>query len=266
MNSDLTDTVLGLVGLAVRFTVYAMLISPAAIVVLTSFTREDTLSFPPSGFSLRWYEAAFSSSPFMSALWTSSQLAIVATIVTLILGTAAAFAIVRYSFKGSSLFQSLVLSPIIVPIVVLGLGLLQFFAWVGLSNSLVGLFVGHLVIMLPYVVRTMIGGLLVLDRALEEAAMNLRARPFRVFRKITLPLLVPSLITAGVFAFVTSFGNVTLSSFLAVTGTVTLPVQVFTYVEYSYQPIVAAVSGIVIAVTVVVLLIIERVIGVDKLF
>lgn len=266
MQSDAIDKLLGLTGTVVRALVYIGLILPAVVVVIASFTASDSLAFPPEGFSIQWYRNAFTSGPFMSALWTSTKLAVSATVIVLIAGSAAAFAIVRYQFLGKSIFQSLALSPMIVPVVVLGLGLLQFLSWVGLSQSYFGLFVGHLIVMLPYVIRTMVTGLLLLDRTLEHAAMNLRAPPFRVFRKITVPLLVPSLITSGVFAFVTSFGNVTLSSFLAVAGTVTLPVQIFTYVEYSYDPIVAAVSTIVIAVTALVILIIERVIGVDKLF
>ncbi|WP_201841937.1 ABC transporter permease [Microvirga zambiensis] len=266
MQNDITDKVMATLGVFVRATVYVMLILPAVIVVIASLTQGDSLSFPPKGFSTQWYSNAFASTPFMSALWTSTKLAVTATVIVLSVGSAAAFAIARYRFIGSSLFQSIALSPLIVPVVVLGLGLLQFLSWMGFSQSYLGLFVGHLIIMLPYVVRTMVTGLLLLDRTLEQAAMNLRAPPFRVFCRITLPLLVPSLITAGVFAFVTSFGNVTLSSFLASSGTVTLPVQIFTYVEYSYDPIVAAVSTIVIAVTAVVILVIERAVGVDKLF
>lgn len=266
MQNDLIDKILAFLGIFARATVYLMLILPAAVVVLASFTRGESLGFPPEGFSIKWYASALASGPFMSALWTSTQLATFATIVVLVAGSAAAFAIVRYGFAGSAFFQSVALSPLIVPVVVLAIGLLQFLSWIGLNQSYCGLFVGHLVITLPYVVRTMITGLLLLDRNLEEAAMNLRASPFRVLRRITLPLLIPSLITAGVFAFVASFGNVTLSSFLAVSGTVTLPVQIFTYVQYSYEPVIAAVSAIVIAVTTAVILIIERLVGVDKLF
>ncbi|MGY4627098.1 ABC transporter permease [Bradyrhizobium sp. USDA 4486] len=266
MQTDFTDRLLAFGGLFVRGAVYVMLTLPAVIVVMTSLTGDDSLRFPPDGFSLRWYTAAIANAQFMSSLWTSTQLATLGTILVLVIGSAAAFAIVRYRFTGATLFQSLALSPLIVPVVVLALGLLQFLSWLRMGQSFIGLFVGHLLIMLPYVVRTLVTGLLLLDRTLEHAAMNLRAPPLRVFRRITLPLLTPSLITAAVFAFVTSFGNVTLSSFLANPGTVTLPVQIFTYVQYSYDPVVAAVSTIVIAVTVVVILIIERVIGVDKLF
>ncbi len=266
MQSDALDRVLSVLGYLTRILVYFGLLLPAIIIILVSFTRGQSMDFPPDGFSLQWYENAFASRQFMGALWESLQLATLATIAVLIIGAAAAYGIVRYRFRGSALFQSIALSPMIIPVILLGLGLLQLFAWAGFARSSMMLFTGHLVIMLPYVVRTLITGLMLFDTRLEQAAQNLRAPPFRVFRKITLPLLVPSLITASIFAFVTSFGNVTLSSILAVSGTATLPVQMFTYVEYSNDPIVAAVSTLVIAITTALILIIEKVIGVDKLF
>jgi len=266
MRSDALDTLLAVLGCVTRSLVYLALLLPAIIITLVSFTQGQSMDFPPDGFSLQWYEKAFASGPFMNALWESLKLATLATITVLVIGAGAAYGIVRYRFPGSALFQSVALSPLIIPVILLGLGLLQLFAWTGFGRSSMMLFTGHLVIMLPYVVRTLITGLLMFDTRLEQAAQNLRAPPFRVFRKITLPLLLPSLITASIFAFVTSFGNVTLSSILAVLGTATLAVQMFTYVEYSYDPIVAAVSALVIAITTALILIIEKVIGVDKLF
>jgi putative spermidine/putrescine transport system permease protein len=261
---DLIDRSMDLCGRIVRIAVYSMLALPALIVLIASFDPASALSFPPKGFSLKWYSAAFSSEPFMSALWTSTHLAVLATILAMMLGFFAALAIDRYTFPGRSTFQMFVLSPLIVPSVILGLGLLQFLAWAGLNQSYIGLLSGHVLITLPYVVRTLTTALKLFDKTLEEAAMNLRASPVKVLWRVTLPLLMPSLISASVFAFVTSFGNVTLSVFLGYSGATTLPVQVMTYVENSSDPVIAAVSSIVIAITFLVVLVIDRLVGSER--
>ena len=264
MQNDAIDIGLKVSGYVLRPLVYVTLSLPAVIVVAASFTAGDSLRFPPEGFSLRWYSAAVQSDIFMSSLWTSTRLACVTTVLSLILGLAAAFVIDRKDFPGKDAFRTLTLSPLIVPMVVLGLGLLQFLAWLRLNQSFVGLLIGHVLITLPYVVRTLSASFVLFDKTLEQAAMNLRATPSRVLRKITLPLLAPALVSAGVFAFVTSFGNITLSIFLGFSGATTLPVQIFAYVEHNYDPVLAAVSTLVIVVTLLVIALVEKLVGVEK--
>jgi putative spermidine/putrescine transport system permease protein len=264
MRNDLVDILLKAGGYLIRPFVYVTLSLPAVIVVAASFTAGDSLRFPPEGFSLRWYSAAIGSDIFMASLWTSTRLACVTTVLSVALGLAAAFVLDRKDFPGKDAFRSLTLSPLIIPMVVLGLGLLQFLAWLRLNQSFVGLLIGHVVITLPYVVRTLSASFVLFDKTLEHAAMNLRASPSRVLRKITLPLLAPALVSAAVFAFVTSFGNITLSIFLGFSGATTLPVQIFAYVEHNYDPVLAAVSTIVIVVTLVIIAIVERLVGVEK--
>ena len=264
MQNDVIDIGLKVAGRVLRPFVYVTLLLPAVIVVAASFTAGESLRFPPEGFSLRWYFAAIRSDIFMASLWTSTTLACVTTVLSLILGLAAAFVIDRKDFPAKNAFRTLTLSPLIVPMVVLGLGLLQFLAWLRLNQSFVGLLIGHVLITLPYVVRTLSASFVLFDKTLEQAAMNLRATPSRVLRKITLPLLAPALVSAGVFAFVTSFGNITLSIFLGFSGATTLPVQIFAYVEHNYDPVLAAVSTLVIVVTLIVIAVIERLVGVEK--
>ncbi|TIT46114.1 MAG: ABC transporter permease [Mesorhizobium sp.] len=201
----------------------------------------------------------------MSALWTSTYVAVIVAIAALVIGFAAAFAINRFDFPGKGLLQALAFSPLIVPAVVLGIGLLYLFAWMNLIQTIFPLLAGHLVLAIPYVVRTVLASLSLHNRVLEEAAMNLRATPLRVVRRITLPLILPGLLSAAIFAFVTSFGNVTVAVFLTYGGHVTLPVQLFTYLDHSYNPLVAAVSSIMIFVTLAVILTIERLIGAERL-
>lgn len=265
MRFDFIDYTMAVSGALIRAIVYAMLALPAMLVIVSSFTSGETMNFPPVGFSLRWYRAAFENELFMNALWISTYLAVLVAIIALVIGFAGAFAINRYSFPGKVFFQGLAFSPLIVPSVVLGIGLLQLFSWLNLTQTIYPLLLGHLVLAIPYVVRTLLASLALHDRVLEEAAMNLRATPLQVVRRITLPLILPGLLSAAVFAFVTSFGNGTVSAFLTYGGKVTLPVQIFTYVDTSYDPLVAAVSSIMILVTLVVILVIERLIGAEKL-
>lgn len=192
-------------------------------------------------------------------------IAVLVAVIALMIGFAGAFAINRFSFPGKAFLQGLAFSPLIVPAVVLGIGLLQLFSRLALTQTIYPLLMGHLVLAIPYVVRTILASLALHDRTLEEAAMNLRARPLRVIRRITLPLILPCLLSAAIFAFVTSFGNATVSAFLTYGGNVTLPVQIFTYVDTSYDPLVAAVSSLMILVTLTVVLTIERLIGAEKL-
>lgn len=265
MRYDFTDYAMKAAGAVTRAFVYTMLALPAVLVIISSFTSGDSMNFPPPGFSLRWYQRAFENQPFMIALWTSTYVAVVVALLALAIGFAASFAINRFAFPGKGLLQALAFSPLIVPAVVLGIGLLYLFTWMHLTQTVLPLFVGHLVLAIPYVVRTILASLSLHNRVLEEAAMNLRATPLQVLRRITLPLILPGLLSAAIFAFVTSFGNVTVSIFLTYGGNVTLPVQLFTYVDSSYDPLVAAVSSIMIFVTLAIILMIERLIGAERL-
>lgn len=261
MFGEAVDRILAWVGRLVRALVYIALILPAVIVVATSFTSGDAMRFPPKGFSLRWYSAFWDSSLFIDSLTLSLKVAFLATVLSLLIGFAAAFAIERHNFSGRSLVRGFLLSPLLIPAVVLGLGLMQFQVWIGLSQTFIGLLIGHVVVTLPYVVRTLSASMVLFDRNLEQAAMSLRATPATVLRTITIPLLVPGIISAGVFAFVTSFGNVSLSVFLGAGGNVTLPVQVLAYVEQTVDPLVAAVSSVVIVFTLLSILVADRISG-----
>lgn len=259
------DTAFAVAGRAFRALVYVLLALPAVIVMASSLSRTTYLAFPPQGLTLAWYGRAFQSEPFMGSLRLSIYLALAATVLALALGTPAAYALDRHRFRGRQWLQAFLISPMIVPLVVLAIGLLQLLTWIGLGQPFLSLLIGHFVITLPYVIRTMTASLTLFDRTLEEAAMSLRATPWQVVRRVTLPVLLPGLLSSAVFCFVTSFGNITVSVFLARGGQVTLPVQIFTYVEHSYDPVLAAVSTLVIAVTVAVLVLVERLVGLERI-
>ncbi|MET4218978.1 putative spermidine/putrescine transport system permease protein [Bradyrhizobium sp. LB14.3] len=264
MHRSVGDHFLVASGFVVRAVVYVALLAPVVIVISSSLTAGRVLRFPPDGLSLRWYYAAVTDDTFMSAFWVSTKLAMIATIISLVVGLAASFALTRRNIPGKTLLLCLALSPLVVPMVVIGLGLLQALVWLRLNQSILGLALGHVLITLPYVVRTLLAGLVHFDQNLEFAAMNLRASPLRVLTQITLPILAPTVMSAAVFAFVTSFGNITLSIFLGYGGQTTLPVQIFTYVEQSFEPVIAAVSSLVVFGTVGLLLIVEWLFGMSK--
>lgn len=250
---------------AVTVLIYVFILLPILIVVLTSVSPLPYLSFPPAGFSLRWYKEFVSSTEFLRATVVSLEVAALSTLLVLVLGTSAAFALSRDGVKGRDVILQFLTSPLILPSVVMGLGLLQFYALLNADPALWTLVMGHAVITLPYVVRSVYASLLTYDRRLDEAAATLGARPWRVFWKVTLPEVKSGLIGGGVFAFVISFGNINVSAFLIGPATTTLPVRVYNYIEFSNDPTVAAVSTLVILATFGAVWLLERTVGLGGL-
>jgi putative spermidine/putrescine transport system permease protein len=245
---------------------YIVMIVPILFVVATAFTAGETLRFPPEGASLRWFEAALSYEPFIGALVSSLQLAVLATILALLVGVPVTLAIHRGHIPGKGLVEGLFLSPLIVPELVVGLALYQQLM-IGLRlDNFETLLIGHTVLMLPYAVRVTGASLALADPALEEAARGLGASPLRAFFTVTLPLLRPGIFSAALLSFVTSFNNVPLSLLLQSRDFRTLPVTMLDYVQQSYDPMVAAMATLILAATIVVAVIAERTVGFAKIF
>ena len=245
---------------------YVVMIVPILFVVATAFTSERTLRFPPQGFSLRWFEAALGYDPFIQALVSSLQLALVATVLALLVGIPATLAIHRGRLPGKGLVEALFLSPLIVPELVVGLALYQQLVIGFRLDTFPVLLIGHTVLMLPYAVRVTGASLALADPALEEAARGLGASPVRAFFTVTLPLLRPGIFSAALLSFVTSFNNVPLSLLLQSRDFRTLPVTMLDYVQQSYDPMVAAMATLILAATVVVAVVAERTVGFAKIF
>jgi len=245
---------------------YVVMLVPILFVVATAFTSERTLRFPPQGFSLRWFEAALGYDPFIGALVSSLQLALVATVLALLVGVPATLAIHRGRLPGKGLVEALFLSPLIVPELVVGLALYQQLVIGFRLDSFPVLLIGHTVLMLPYAVRVTGASLALADPALEEAARGLGASPVRAFFTVTLPLLRPGIFSAALLSFVTSFNNVPLSLLLQSRDFRTLPVTMLDYVQQSYDPMVAAMATLILAGTVVIAVIAERTVGFAKIF
>ncbi|MCW5770659.1 MAG: ABC transporter permease [Rhodospirillaceae bacterium] len=254
-------------GLLLRLLVAAacfFVILPIAVPIAVSFSAGEFLTFPPQGFSFRWYARALENEEFLVSLWLSIELAFVAAAGALALGVPAAWALVRGRFPGRALLQNLLLTPLIFPMLVTGIALLQFFTVIGFRNGFVNLAIAHVLITLPYVVRTVSASLVMLDARLEEAARILGARDDEVFRRITLPLIARGMAAGAIFAFVTSFDNFPVSMWLKNAEFTPLPLQVFSFIDRFLDPTIAAISGLMILLSVVFILAIERFLGLNR--
>ena len=240
---------------------YVFLLAPNAIVMLTSFSNDAYLAFPPTHWGFGGYAALFRNSAFQAGLETSVVLGAAVTLATLVFGTTAAFAIARFRLPGSAAMLAFFTAPLLLPTIVLGLALLLVFAQLGLLATFTGLMIGHSLVAIPYVIRVMLTGINNVSATLEEAAATLGATPFRVFWRVTLPLMRPALLAAAALAFLTSFDEVTITLFLVGPRLTTLPIEVFRYVQSHADPQVSALSVMLIALTIGVIVLVERSLG-----
>lgn len=241
--------------------VYAFLLSPLIFVTLISFSADAFIVFPPSGFSLRWYGELFANDRMLAALRVSAGVAAIVTAIALSVAIPAAYAVVRGSFPGRNAAFALITSPLILPTVVIGLGVLIAFTRVGLVATWPGLILAHLVLTIPFCVRILATTLATLPPDVEDAAAMLGASPWRVFRRVTLPMLAPGMISAGVLTFLLSFDEIVITLFIAGPRLYTLPVEVFSYVARKTDPLVAALSVVLVAISIIAVLAVERLMG-----
>jgi len=244
--------------------IVVFMLGPLAVVVAASLTAGQFLTFPPQGLSLRWYGDVLGSSAYLSAAWTSTILATTVTLTSVTAGTLAAVALSRRRFPGAAALAGLFLSPLVLPTIVLGLGLLILFSIYASGPSLLALWLGHSVITIPYVVRTVQAVLADADPALEEAARTMAAGPLRRLWFVTLPQCRRGMIAGAFFAFNISFDEAVIALFLRTPGLETLPLRIYSQLEFSATPAVAAASALMIALTVALLVVVERSLGVRR--
>lgn len=254
----------GLLLRGVAVLVYAFMLSPVIFCIWISFYAQEIASFPPDGYSLRWYAVALERPEFARGFMTSLKVALIATLIGVSFGTAAALAVARGRFPGREALNTLLLSPLVVPGIVAGTALYVFFIQIDnmldfqLAATLGGLVAGHVLLTIPWTVRLVAASLAGLDRAAEEAAANLGAAPFTVFRRVTLPMMRPGVVAACLFSFIQSFENLELSLLLVGPGRITLPVAMLNYLNFRADPTIMAVSAIQIAIVFVLMLITDR--------
>ncbi len=245
--------------------VYTVLLFPLLVVVAISFTSGAGVDFPPPGWSLRWFEYIAHRPEFISGAINSLILAIVSTLLALMLGIVASLAMVRYRFRFKGVIEALFLAPLVVPSLIIGVALLYFFSIIGFVDSLQRLVLAHLILTVPYTIRSISASLYGLDPSYEEASRVMGAGQWRTFREVLLPMMRPGLVVAALFAFIVSFDNFNLSVFLINGNTVTLPVRIFTYLGFQFDPSIAAISTVLLIATVGVLVIAERTVGLTRL-
>ena len=258
----------GVTGLVVAF-----LIAPIAIIVLTSLTSTPTVEFPPQGFSLVWYQrfiATLQGAPgtrpaLARSIWFSTYLGLLVSGLATFGGVLAALTLHKFVFRGKELFQNLFLLPVTFPSLVLGVGLLLTFSEFRLFDRFTRLLIGHVVTALPYVVLSVSASLKVYEEEVEEAARSLGANPLRTFWHITLPLIRPGILAGAVFAFLTSFTNFTVSFFLSSGSVKPMPIWIYEFIMNGHSPLLAAISVFLVAMTVGVVIVLERLVGLRQI-
>jgi putative spermidine/putrescine transport system permease protein len=254
------------IGLIVVVAVFSLilLIAPSIIVVMISFDTRAFVSFPPEGFTLRWYGQVFQQNELVDAMLNSLQVGLTVTVFCIVLGVPTALACARGRFRGTTALSVFVLVPHMVPGIVLGVAVLFAGALVGVSPSIWLQSISITVFILAVMVRTVQSRLVRLDPALEEAAANLRATPLQSLRTVTFPLLMPAILAGAVFTFVEGFDNLSVAIFTHGFRDRPLPVELLALVQYTSTPLVAAVSGVQIVLAIAALVAVSLTIGIDN--
>lgn len=243
---------------------FLLLLAPALVVAAVSFSSGDYLSFPPPGLSLRWYAALFDNAEMLSALGTSAILAALVASVSLLVGFPASYAIARLEFPGRGIVATVLAAPLLLPTLVLGLALLLALQPMKLVATWPGLLLAHCTIAVPFAVRIMTTAIGSVPRELEAAARTLGASPLRAALRITMPLAAPGVLAAAALTFLVSFDETVISLFIVGPRLTTLPVELFRYAEHSTDPLLAALSMLLIATALVIILLVERAAGLTR--
>ncbi len=251
-------------ALLYNFIFIMFIMAPLLIVVAVSFTDKGYISLPTNGLSLRWFYAIFEANEIIASFWLSLKLGLVSATVAILLAIPAALAIARYQFRGRGAVMAFFLSPLMIPHVVLGVAFLRFFNVVGISGSFIWLAATHVIIVMPYALRLVLSSATGMSQDAEQAAMSLGASRFTTLRRITIPLMLSGVVGGWLLAFIQSFDELTMTIFVATPGTTTLPVAMYNHITHTIDPLVTSVSTVLIIGTLALMLLLDRVVGLDK--
>jgi len=241
------------------------LLAPLVVTLVVSVSASPVFNLPPPALSLRWYQRMWQLRELWPAVRLSMTIALLSTAVSLVLGTLCAIALTRATFPGKTTLVTFMVSPLMMPGLVVGVALLQMLRELGLRDAYVSLLIGHVVITLPYVTRTVLASLSLFDFTLIEAARTLGYSPPRALLQVMVPVLAPAFLTSGLFAFLASMDNYPISIFLVDARNKTLPILMLQYLEENPDPTIAAISSGLILLTIVVLLVADRLVGLRRL-
>jgi putative spermidine/putrescine transport system permease protein len=249
---------------AAGWIVVLFILGPLFVIIGGSFTETPYVAFPPTGFTLRWYQQLLHRGDFLNSFLASIVLALLCSGVAMVLGVLAVVGLHRHRFLGHALFRAFLMSPLVLPTIVTGVALLQFYYLIDMAAALPGLLIGHVLITIPYVVRTVGAGLAGLDPAIEEVSSSLGAGAVRTLLKVIIPAIAPSIMAAMIFVFITSFDEATVSIFLAAPDLMPLPVRIYSYIDFAVDPMVAAVSTLLIVFAFGIIALLQRLLGLDR--
>lgn len=247
------------------FTVF-FIVFPLIMIIVTSFGEAPVIQFPIEGLTLDWYRKVFESRSFMSSLKTSAILGLVAAFVGVIVAVITGYSLYKIRGKTSKFLLSFFLSPNLIPGIVLGIMLYRVVVLSFKFEMELALFVGHLLIVLPYSIRVISAGLTEFDESIEEAARSLGATSFQGFYLTVLPYLKNSILAAFMMSFINSFNNLPVSMYLKGPGVSTLPVTLMNYIEYSFDPSVSAISVVLMVFTFILMQVMDRVLGIKNVY
>lgn len=240
------------------------LVAPTLVILITSFTDSESLRFPPTGFSLRWYEALLDADQMQRAAWNSLQIAVWTTLLCVLLGTPASIAMARSRHPWIRACDVLFMSPLLLPALAFGFAGLIFVNQMGFRPSVTFLVLGHTIVCVPFVLRTTIAAMTQLDPALLDASRSLGASEWTTFRRVTLPLIAKGIAAGAFLAFMASFDNVPVSLFLADERTEVLPIHLWQQIESNLDVRTAAASGVIVMLTLGLMIIAERTAGLTR--
>ncbi len=249
-------------SLAIAILIFVL--APLAVVVALSFSEAQFAIFPPQGFTLSWYSTVVTDPEFLHAVGVSIVLALAATVASFALGLPAAWALDRKFAYGKRTVEAILLSPLIFPVLISGLALLKLFAAMRMRDAPVNLFIGHVLITLPYMVRTVTVSLKQVNPSLEEAALTLGGPPWRVFWLVTVPQILPGIAAGCLFSFMVSFDDFPITMWLADAQTLPLPLYLFQVMSRVFDPSIAAMSSLMILIGIVAVAGLEKLVGLRR--
>jgi len=239
-------------GTGLAIAIYLFLLAPLLVAIPMAFGPTNSLTFPPTDYSLDLFRIFFNSPNWLRPLSESLKVALASTAMAIVAGVPAGYWIARHEFMGKELISAVIMSPLIVPHIVFALGLFLYFSYVRISGTTLSIMLGHVMVTLPYVILMIVAGVNKLDRNLEFGAELMGAGPIRMFLTVVIPQLVPSLVAAAFFAFLFSFDEVAISWFLASPNTVTLPVKMYNDLQWELSPVIGAISALLTGISLLV--------------
>ena len=263
MNSRLNGPAAWLL-LLMTVAMVIFILAPLLVTVAISISDTPYVVFPPKGFTFGWYAKVLQDPDFQESLTFSFTLAVAVTAGALLLGVPAAFAVTRHQFPGRGVAVAALLSPLVFPVLITGVALLQLFSTIGSNNTPLNMLIAHVLVTTPYVVRTVAASLTLADTTLEDAARTLGAGRWRVFRRITIPQIAPGVAAGSLFAFMVSFDNFPISLWLADAQHNPIPLLVFQMIGNVFEPSIAAISTLMILLAMIIVVVLERVMGLRR--